>query len=31
VHNFLKPQKRVTADDIYDARFLLGPPKPKKH
>jgi hypothetical protein len=28
--NFFKPKNRITADEIYDARFLPGPPKPKR-
>lgn len=27
MHNFFKPKDRVTASDIYDARFLPGPPR----
>jgi NitT/TauT family transport system substrate-binding protein len=30
MHNFFKPKNRVTAGDIYDARFLPGPPKRRK-
>ena len=29
MHNFFKPKDRVTASDIYDARFLPGPPRRK--
>jgi NitT/TauT family transport system substrate-binding protein len=28
--NFFKPKNRITADEVYDARFLPGPPKKKK-
>lgn len=30
MHNFFKPKERVTARDIYDDRFVPGPPKPKR-
>lgn len=30
VHNFFKPKQRITAGDVYDARFLPGPPKRRK-